>query len=37
MKNFVHLADRPELSFGMRTENRNGKRHYVTPEGKLYP
>ena len=37
MKNFVHLANRPELSFGMRTENRNGKRHYVTPEGKLYP
>ena len=37
MKNFVHLADRPELSFGMRTENRNGKRHYVTPTGKLYP
>ena len=37
MKNFVHLADRPELSFGMRTENHNGKRHYVTPKGKLYP
>ena len=37
MKNFVHLADRPELSFGMRTENRNGKRHYVTPTGNLYP
>ena len=37
MKNFVHLANRPELSFGMRTENRNGKRHYVTPTGKLYP
>ena len=37
MKNFIHLADRPELSFGMRTENRNGKRHYVTPEGELYP
>ena len=37
MKNFVHLANRPELSFGMRTENRNGKRHYVTPEGELYP
>ena len=37
MKNFIHLANRPELSFGMRTENRNGKRHYVTPEGELYP
>ena len=37
MKKFVHLADRPELSFGMRTENHNGKRHYVTPEGELYP
>ena len=37
MKKFVHLANRPELSFGMRTENRNGKRHYVTPEGELYP
>ena len=37
MKKFVHLANRPELSFGMRTENKNGKRHYVTPEGELYP
>ena len=37
MKNFIHLAERPELSFGMRTENKNGKRHYVTPEGELYP
>ena len=37
MKNFVHLADRPELSFGMRTEYHNGKRHYVTPEGESYP
>ena len=37
MKNFIHLANRPELSFGMNTENYNGKRHYVTPEGKLYP
>ena len=37
MKKFVHLANRPELSFGMRTENHNGKRHYVTPEGELYP
>ena len=37
MKKFVHLADRPELSFGMRTENKHGKRHYVTPSGELYP
>ena len=37
MKKFIHLANRPELSFGMRTENHNGKRHYVTPEGELYP
>ena len=37
MKKFVHLANRPELSFGMRTENINGRRHYVTPEGELYP
>ena len=37
MKKFVHLTNRPELSFGMRTENKNGKRHYVTPEGELYP
>ena len=37
MKKFIHLANRPELSFGMRTENKNGKRHYVTPEGELYP
>ena len=37
MKNFIYLANRPELSFGMNTENYNGKRHYVTPEGKLYP
>ena len=37
MKNFIHLANRPELSFGMRTENVNGKRNYVTPSGKLYP
>ena len=37
MKKFIHLANRPELSFGMRTENHNGKRHYVTPEGGLYP
>ena len=37
MKKFIHLANRSELSFGMRTENHNGKRHYVTPEGELYP
>ena len=37
MKKFVHLTNRPELSFGMRTEKHNGKRHYVTPEGELYP
>ena len=37
MKKFIHLANRPELSFGMRTENHNGKRNYVTPEGELYP
>ena len=37
MKKFEHLANRPELSFGMRTENINGKRNYVTPEGELYP
>jgi genome maintenance exonuclease 1 len=37
MKKFTHLANRPELSFGMRTENINGKRNYVTPKGELYP
>jgi genome maintenance exonuclease 1 len=37
MKTFTHLAIRPELSFGIRTENHNGRRHYVTPEGELYP
>ena len=37
MKKFVHLANRPELSFGMRTENIIGKRNYVTPSGELYP
>ena len=37
MKKFIHLSNRPELSFGMRTENHNGRRHYVTPEGELYP
>jgi len=25
------------MSFGMVTENKNGKRHYVTPSGELYP
>ena len=37
MKKFIHLANRPELSFGMRTENINGKRIYVTPDGDKYP
>ena len=38
MKKFIHLANRPELSFGMRTEtNEHGKRIYVTPDGELYP
>jgi genome maintenance exonuclease 1 len=37
MKNFIHLANRPELSFGMTTENVNGKRIYVTPDGDKYP
>ena len=37
MKKFIHLSNRPELSFGMRTEHHNGRRHYVTPEGELYP
>ena len=37
MKKFIHLANRPELSFGMITENKNGKRHYATPSGELYP
>ena len=37
MKKFIHLTNRPELSFGMRTENINGKRNYVTPSGELYP
>jgi len=37
MKKFIHLAERPELSFGMITENKNGKRHYATPSGELYP
>ena len=37
MKKFIHLATRPEMSFGMRTENKNGKRHYVTPDDNIYP
>ena len=37
MKKFIHLATRPEMSFGMVTENKSGKRHYVTPSGELYP
>ena len=37
MKKFIHLANRPEMSFGIVTENKNGKRHYVTPSGELYP
>jgi genome maintenance exonuclease 1 len=37
MKKFVHLRQSPKLSFGMRTENKHGKRHYVTPSGELYP
>ena len=37
MKKFVHLRQSPKLSFGMRTENKNGKRHYATPSGELYP
>ena len=37
MKKFIHLSERPELSFGIRTENINGKRNYVTPSGELYP
>ena len=37
MKKFIHLANRPELSFGMTTENVNGKRIYVTPDGDKYP
>ena len=33
---FVHLAERPELSFGLQTENINGGRVYTTPEGNKY-
>ena len=36
-KTFTHLATRPELSFGMRTETINGKRKYVTPDDNIYP
>ena len=36
-KTFTHLANRPELSFGMRTETINGKRKYVTPDDNIYP
>ena len=37
MKKFIHLAERPELSFGIQHETRNGKRYYETPSGELYP
>ena len=33
---FTHLAERPELSFGLQTENINGSRVYTTPEGNKY-
>ena len=36
MKKFIHLANRPEL-VDIVTENKHGKRHYVTPSGELYP
>ena len=36
MKKFIHLANRPKLVDRV-TENKNGKRHYVTPSGELYP
>ena len=36
MKKFIHLTNRPEL-VDIVTENKHGKRHYVTPEGELYP
>ena len=36
-KTFTHLATRPELSFGMRSETINGKRTYVTPDDNIYP
>ena len=37
MKKFIHLATRPELSFGIQHQTRNGKRFYETPAGELYP
>ena len=37
MKKFIHLANRPELSFGIQHETINGKRFYATPAGELYP
>jgi len=33
---FVHLAERPELSFGLQAEYINGGRIYTTTEGKKY-
>ena len=36
-KTFTHLAARPELSFGIRSETINGKRTYVTPDDNVYP
>ena len=36
-KTFTHLATRPELSFGMKSETINGKRTYVTPDDNIYP
>tara|TARA_B100000749_G_C18252449_1_gene392926 strand:- start:42 stop:740 length:699 start_codon:yes stop_codon:yes gene_type:complete len=36
-KTFTHLATRPDLSFGMRSETINGKRTYVTPDDNIYP
>ena len=33
---FTHLAERPELSFRLQTENINGSRGYTTPEGNKY-
>ena len=35
-KTFTHLATRPELSFGMKSETINGKRTYVTPDDNIY-
>jgi|LWDU01.1.fsa_nt_gi genome maintenance exonuclease 1 len=36
-KTFTHLASRPEMSFGIRSETINGKRTYVTPNDNVYP